>query len=90
MEFKVILGADLIIKKFRPIVTFEQHIEIEDYMKIVQHFKNNDYNVYIIDEILPGCRHDCRNLIAIPKEILDPIFIDNIHKYLNNNCLKQC
>jgi len=85
MEFKVVLGANEIIDNFRPIVAFEQHIESENYMELAQHFKNKNYIVYLINESFPGCRHDCRNLIAFPCEKIYSELINDIHVYLNQN-----
>jgi FkbM family methyltransferase len=69
MEYKVICGGSKTIEKCRPIVTFELHIDIDKEQNLIyNHFKNLDYTVFMIDEILPGCRYDCRNFLAIPKE----------------------
>ncbi len=83
MEFKVIMGADNIIKDFRPIITFEQHLEIDDYLGLTDYLKNKKYEVFLIDETLAGCRPDCRNLIAFPKEKFSSDLIGKIHDYLS-------
>lgn len=76
MENKVIHGGSIIINKFQPIITFEQHLEIDDY-KLLTHYLNSvKYQVFMIDEILPKCRADCRNFIAFP----NGMNIDNFKK----------
>jgi len=69
MEERVILGSTNIINAFHPIITFEQHLEIDDYMGLSKYLMNKNYDVFMINEILKGCRHDCRNFIAFPKEM---------------------
>jgi FkbM family methyltransferase len=87
MEYNVILGAEKIIDTFRPIITFEQHLEIDDYSLIFDHLTSKKYIIFLIDEILPGCRPDCRNSIAFPKEIFDQSIIDKIHEYIGREIL---
>ena len=68
MEYQVILGAENIIKEFTPVITFEQHIEKENYQIICEHLDEKGYDVYMINEQLLGCYPDCRNFLALPKE----------------------
>lgn len=69
MEYKVICGGKNFIESFRPVVTFEIHLEIDKEQTLIyEYFNYIDYNIFMINEVLPGCRHDCRNFIAIPKE----------------------
>lgn len=82
MEYKVILGAEQIISECRPVITFEQHLEIDNYNLILEHLTNRDYVVFLIDEILPGCRPDCRNSIAFPREKFNQDIVDGIHRHL--------
>jgi hypothetical protein len=82
MEYKVILGAERIISECRPVITFEQHLEIDNYNLILEHLTNRDYVVFLIDEILPGCRPDCRNSIAFPREKFNQDIVDGIHRHL--------
>lgn len=63
-EEKVILGALSIIKKSKPVVIFEQHISSDDPLNIFSLLKSHDYCIFMINEVLPGCRYDCRNFIA--------------------------
>ena len=87
MEYKVIKGSSNLIDEFRPIISFEQHLEIDDYGIISSHLKNKDYSIFLINEVLPGCRHDCRNSFAFPNEILNETLIENIHNYIGQNIL---
>jgi FkbM family methyltransferase len=87
MEYKVINGSNNLIDECRPIISFELHLEIDDYDIISSHLKNKDYSIFLIDEILPGCRHDCRNSFAFPNEIFNETLIENIHNYIGQNIL---
>lgn len=87
MEYKIIKGSSNLIDHCRPIISFEQHLEIDDYDIIISHLKNKDYTIFLIDEILPGCRHDCRNSFAFPNEIFNETLIENIHNYIGQNIL---
>jgi len=81
MEFRVIKGAASIIEHFRPLITFEQHFEIDNIMEIVNYLKERNYNVFLINETLLGCRPDCRNFLAIPEEKLPSNFAENVGNY---------
>jgi FkbM family methyltransferase len=87
MEFKVLQGSTHLIDSCRPIITFEQHLEIEDYNVVLRYLTNKQYKVFLIDEVLPGCRPDCRNSIAFPNESFDASFIQELHSYLGKNLL---
>lgn len=87
MEYKIIEGSNKLIDDCRPIISFEQHLELDNYDIILSYLKNKNYNVFLIDEILPGCRHDCRNSFAFPNEILDDTFIENINEFIGRNIL---
>ena len=89
MEYKILEGSYKIIDECRPIVSFEQHLEIDDYSKILSLFTVKNYKVFLIDEILPGCRADCRNSLAFPNEIYSELLINNIHSYLEKTILIQ-
>ena len=68
-EAKVIAGSEKIIKTYRPIISFEQHITTDPYVHLINFFVSINYEVYLIDEVLPGCLPDCRNFIAFPSEL---------------------
>lgn len=85
MEYKIIKGSSKIIDECRPIISFEQHLEIDDYNIILSYLKNKKYTIFLIDEVLPGCRHDCRNSMAFPNEIYNETLIKNIHNFIGKN-----
>jgi len=87
MEYKVIEGSRNLIDNCRPIISFEQHLLIDNYDIILSYLKNKNYRVFLIDEILPGCRYDCRNSFAFPNEIFNESLIENIHHYIGQNVL---
>lgn len=84
-ESKVIKGASNIMTTFRPIIAIEQHLESDDYLGLSNHIESMGYSVYLINEILPGCRLDCRNFIAFPNEMHCPI--DKINDYLEKKII---
>ena len=87
MEYKILEGSDTLIRECRPIISFEQHLEIDDYDIIVSYLHKHKYVIFLIDEILPYCRHDCRNSIAFPNEIYNEDLIENINTYIGKNIL---
>lgn len=87
MEYKILEGSSEIIERCRPIITFEQHLEIDNYDMIAAYLKHYNYTIFLIDEVLPGCRHDCRNSIAFPNEIYSDVLITNIHNYIGQSIL---
>ena len=66
-EYKVLNGSINIITKYNPVVVWENHIEKEDYMKIVNFFSCHKYTTYMINEQFPHCYPDCRNFISFPE-----------------------
>ena len=87
MEYKILEGSTKIIDECRPIISYEQHLEIDDYNIIATYLKNKQYTIFLIDEILPHCRPDCRNSFAFPNEIYNELLITNIHNYIGKNIL---
>tara|TARA_B100000787_G_C16160959_1_gene281380 strand:+ start:232 stop:1185 length:954 start_codon:yes stop_codon:yes gene_type:complete len=63
-ELKVLQGAGKIIELSRPVILFEQHISKEDVGAIINFLHQHKYDIYMINEVLPGCDLDCRNFIA--------------------------
>jgi FkbM family methyltransferase len=63
-ENKVILGAENVIKSSRPLIIFEQHISSDDTSILVEFLKDLNYEIFMLNEVLPGCALDCRNFIA--------------------------
>jgi len=66
-EYKVLNGSTNIINKYNPIIVWENHIEKEDYMKIINFFSSRNYNTFLINEQFPHCFPDCRNFISLPE-----------------------
>jgi FkbM family methyltransferase len=89
MEYKILEGSIKLIEDYRPIITFEQHLEIDNYNIILSFLNKHNYTVFLINEILPGCRHDCRNSIAFPNEIDYKTLIENINNYLGCSILER-
>jgi FkbM family methyltransferase len=87
MEYKILEGSSTIIEQCRPIITFEQHLEIDNYDMISSYLKNYNYTIFLIDEVLPGCRHDCRNSIAFPNEMYSDKIVEDIHNYIGQTIL---
>lgn len=87
MEYKIINGSSNLIDECRPIISFEQHLEIDNYNMISSYLKNKNYSIFLINEILPGCRNDCRNFFAFPNENFNITLIENIHNYIGQNIL---
>ena len=87
MEYRVMKGGENIIKKYLPIITFEQHLEIDNTDEIKTFLKKQKYIIYMIDEILPGCRLDCRNFLAFPEHIHSLDLIKKIHTYIGRDIL---
>jgi len=89
MEYRVMKGGEHLIKKYNPIITFEQHLEIDDIKKIKSFLEHKKYHIYMIDEVLPGCRLDCRNFIAFPEHIHTDELIKKIHTYIGRYILVE-
>lgn len=87
MEYNVIKGSSNIIDTCRPVISFEQHLEIDDYDIILSYLLNKNYKVFLIDEILPGCREDCRNSLAFPTETYSEDIIHNINTLIGKNVM---
>jgi len=84
-EFNVIKGSEKIITLFNPVISYEQHLDIDNYKELSFHLYKLGYNIYLINEVLPGCRYDCRNLIAFPKNMI--IDVNKINNSIGENVL---
>lgn len=71
-EYSVVKGAKSIITKDNPIISFEQHISSEKVSLISNYLKTLDYNIFMVNEVLPGCDLDCRNFFAFPSKMGRP------------------
>jgi FkbM family methyltransferase len=87
MEYKILQGSTNIIDELKPIISFEQHLEIDDYNIILHYLINKGYQVYLVDEILPGCRIDCRNSFAFHNDIFSEELIQNINHHIGRNIM---
>lgn len=67
-EENVLRGSRATIDASRPAIVFEQHVTTEDVGAILRLLAPFGYRSMMINEILPGCATDCRNLIAFPEE----------------------
>lgn len=84
MEYDALKGSIKIIDLYRPIVAYENHLELDKNIeKIKNFFKERKYIVRMINEVLEGCRPDCRNFLAIPEEIDNNINYNELHISLN-------
>ena len=75
LEYEVMMGAKRTIERDLPYLIFECHIKSETIMlfQIKSYLKNLNYQIYMINEILPECALDCRNFLAVPSNKSDDI-----------------
>lgn len=86
MEHTVINGAEKLIDELRPVITYEVHLQLDQHLdQIKKRFIDSNYKVFMINEILPGCRTDCRNMLAIPSEKLTDKFMPELTTELSDN-----
>ena len=62
-------GAERVLAASKPIILFEQHITQENPEKIFEFLKERSYDIYMINEVLPGSGLDCRNFLAVSLEV---------------------
>ena len=89
MENRVIAGAATLIELCRPIIAFEQHLEQDPFLELSAHIAEKGYTVYLINEVLPGCRPDCRNFIAFPNDSFDDTIANIINGHLGQDVLER-
>jgi FkbM family methyltransferase len=87
MEFLVFQGAMKLVSKYRPICCYEQHLDTDDVSGLVKFLSDTSYISFIINESLPGCRPDCRNIFAFPAERYDFIYKAVLEKFINDGLL---
>jgi len=68
-EQLVLLGAKDVISSSLPVILFEQHITTDDFDDVARFLSQWLYKIYMINEVLPDCRLDCRNFIAFPQGV---------------------
>ena len=89
MENRVVAGATKLINTYKPIIAFEQHLEQDPFIELSAHIAEKGYVVYLINEVLPGCRPDCRNFIAFPSDRFDDAFVEAINAHLGQDVLER-
>lgn len=67
-EARVLRGAAGIIDQSRPVIICEQHLCDDGTQAVFDFLALKDYAVFMVNEIIPQCRADCRNLMAFPNE----------------------
>jgi FkbM family methyltransferase len=72
LEENVMRGAESVILKCRPVILYEQHISQDKVRNIIDLLTSWDYRIFMINEVLPGCRLDCRNFIAFDARLPSP------------------
>jgi FkbM family methyltransferase len=90
MEFKVLKGMSGIISAYNPIIAFEQHVDTDVISNSINFLKDRNYTVFMINEVLPGCRFDCRNFIAFPDTKKYSDALRCIRSYFGNDRLFTC
>ena len=88
MENRVVAGAEILINTCKPIIAFEQHLEQDPFLELSAHIAAKGYTVYLINEVLPGCRPDCRNFIAFPNDRFDDKIVNVINAHLGQDVLE--
>ena len=66
-EERTLRGAKKIITNERPVIVFEQHISSDKTRELIQYLVKFEYKIFMVNEILPGCKPDCRNFIAFDR-----------------------
>ena len=89
MENRVVAGATTLIEMCRPIIAFEQHLEQDPFLELSAHIAEKGYTVYLINEVLPGCRPDCRNFIAFPNDSFDDTIVETLNTHLGQDVLER-
>ena len=89
MENRVVAGAQKLINTYKPIIAFEQHLEQDPFIELSEHIAEKGYVVYLINEVLPGCRPDCRNFIAFPKTRFDSKIVEVLNAHLGQDVLER-
>lgn len=89
MENRVIAGATTLIELCRPIIAFEQHLEQDPFLELSANIAEKGYTVYLINEVLPGCRPDCRNFIAFPNDSFDDTIVETLNTHLGQDVLER-
>ena len=57
-------------------------METDNVMELIDYMVYNKYIVFMIDEILPGCRTDCRIFLSFPIEKFDDKMVDELNTFI--------
>lgn len=87
LESNVIHGSVNLINIFKPVIAFEQHLYTDNYKELSKFLNSKNYFIYLVNEILPGCRPDCRNFFAFPSDKYYENIIEELNNYLKINNL---
>ncbi|MCP4494133.1 MAG: FkbM family methyltransferase [Gammaproteobacteria bacterium] len=66
-EELVLKGSHKVITHSYPFIFFEQHISEENPYQIIEFLEQYSYRIFMINEVSPGTRLDCRNFLAAPR-----------------------
>jgi len=84
-EQNVLDGSLDVLRRFRPVVVWENHLRTDDFNKTNAFFRELKYESFIINELFPHCRPDCRNFISFPTANPDMISDINIFFSITEN-----
>ena len=62
---------------FRPVVVWENHLNTDNVNETIAFFHGLKYKSFMINEMFPHCRKDCRNFISFPTD--DPDMVSDIN-----------
>lgn len=79
-EARVLRGAARIIAASQPIILYEQHLSDDDLDELFDWLSERGYSIFMVNEIIPDCRPDCRNFIAIPSGVDVPSDLVDQHQ----------
>ena len=83
-EQNVLNGSQRIIDNYRPIINWENHWDTDNYEGTIVYFQNLDYTTFIINELIPTNRPDCRNFLSVPIERRISEKIDSINDHFKD------
>lgn len=63
-ELRVLRGSEEVLNRSGPVVIFEQHLSSEDPREVIMFLEERGYQIFMINEVIPGNSPDCRNFIA--------------------------
>lgn len=86
MEYQVLRGAIELIRSNYPVILFEGHLSKSDQlMEIFDWLSQENYRVFLINEVVPLSDLDCRNFLAVCKNSEPKIDDQTFDWSLNSN-----